>query len=180
MQDVSSKKSSPQPARGNPLADATAPPRRTPLLWVVLVASLVATAFVLQAQRVKPGPPVDWETDFVAAQTVSRATSQPVMLNFTADWCGSCRMLDEGVLRAPLIRSQIEQRFIPVKMDVSDASSPHYETAEAMQISVLPTIVVLNAQGREAGRLTGAVRPEAFVAFMDRMSEACAPRPGKH
>lgn len=168
----------PAAPRGNTLADPTAPPRRTPVLWVVMVVSLVAVAFVMQSRRESVGPAVMWENDLSIARASSQATNRPMMLNFTADWCGSCRLLDEGVLRVPSIRSQIEQGFIPVKMDVSDASNPANEVAATMQVSLLPTIVVLDTTGNEVGRLVGAVRPEQFTSFMNQMSSSCHDSPG--
>jgi thioredoxin-related protein len=87
-------------------------------------------------------------------------------------------LLDEGVLRVPSIRNQIEQGFIAVKMDVSDANNPANAIAASMRVELLPTIVVLDTMGNEVGRLVGAVRPEQFTDFMHQMSKSCYDSPG--
>lgn len=163
-------------ARPRDVADATVPPRRQPVLWVVLVVALVAVAFILQSRRTPAGPPVDWYGSLSDAAEVADDTDKPLMLNFTADWCTACDTMDKAVFRQKMIRTQVEDRFVPVKMDVSKPESSGTDMATELEVSELPTVVVLNRHGREAGRIVGAVAPEAFLAFMDRMSEACGPQ----
>jgi len=158
------------------VVDATDPPRRQPVLWVVLVVALVAIAFIMQSRRAPAGPPVAWFGSLTEASEVADETDKPLMLNFTADWCTACDTMDKAVFRQKLIRIQVESRFVPVKMDVSTPESAGTDMATELDISELPTIVVLNRRGREAGRIVGAVAPEKFLAFMDRMSEACGPQ----
>lgn len=81
-------------------------------------------------------------------ETVVLNSSQPVLVDCFAQWCGPCRML------APVLdqlASEFAGRANIVKIDVDQ--SP--QLAEALRIQAMPTLVLFE-NGREVDRTVGA------------------------
>jgi len=77
------------------------------------------------------------------------------VFDFTAAWCGPCRMLDK-VLEPLAAELRGRVRFAAVDVDREPA------LAQRLLVKSMPTLVVWR-DGREVGRIVGA-RPRAFVA----------------
>ena len=107
--------------------------------------------------------PSGWQTNLTEARAVATTTNRPVLLYFTADWCGPCRQMAQTTFKDPSIRTQL-QEFVPVALDLD----VHGELAGQRQVSSIPTFLVLLADGSEVTRVTGYLDPERFEAFLTR------------
>jgi len=77
----------------------------------------------------------------------------PVLIDFYADWCGTCRMV------GPIIEEIAEERDDVIVGKINVDNDP--ELAERFNVFSIPTIVVLK-DGEEVDRLMGA-RPKAQI-----------------
>ena len=74
----------------------------------------------------------------------------PVLVDFTAPWCYSCYYMAKNVLTGPEW-ARVQRDTVLLELD---ADSPEGAAAKArLQVKALPSFVVLNAQGRELGRI---------------------------
>ncbi|MBN9691254.1 MAG: thioredoxin family protein [Verrucomicrobia bacterium] len=105
--------------------------------------------------------PSGWQTNLTEARRVAEVTNRPVLLYFTADWCGPCRQLAGTTLKDPSVQTQLEE-FVPVALDL-DA---HSELAGQRQVSAIPTFLVLLADGTEVSRVTGYLDADRFLRFL--------------
>jgi thioredoxin 1 len=83
---------------------------------------------------------------------------EPVLLDFTASWCGPCRSL------APIVDSIANEHHGRVKVGKVDADeSPHL--ASRLGVRGFPTVVVFSA-GREVSRHLGVAKRATLLAML--------------
>ncbi len=96
----------------------------------------------------------------------SDAAERPVILDFTATWCGPCKSMKQ-----PLAR--LEREGYPIKaVDIDQAP----DLAEKYQVTGVPTFIVVEPDtGREIARVSGA-RPAEDIATLYNQAVAKANR----
>lgn len=104
------------------------------------------------------------------------AAGVPVVLAFTADWCGQCRLQQRPILRD--LQRRHGHLFVVREVDVEQ----DVELAKRFGVLTLPTTVVVAPSGRVVARNTGVasastlleqVRQAATEANAALVSRAC-------
>ena len=103
---------------------------------------------------------VSWESDMPAALERARSEGKPVLVNFYADWCVWCKRLESTTLRDAKVASVLQNRVVPLSLNVDGDGK---ELSNEYQVDGLPTIIVLDADGRELGRIPGYMPPDSFL-----------------
>jgi len=114
----------------------------TPLLAVALLGATAPTH----------AAPLKWHTLPAGLQEAKR-TGKPLFVDFYADWCGPCKLLDKAYDEAAFKKEA--SRYILVKVDVDK----HPDWALKYNASSLPTMAFLNSRGKEVGRKIGFSLP---------------------
>jgi thioredoxin 1 len=83
------------------------------------------------------------------------ASSQPVLVDFWAEWCQPCRLL------SPIIDQVADQFADKVKVGKVDIDSAR-EIAVKYNISMIPTIIIFK-QGQPVKRFMGYLKAEALA-----------------
>ena len=102
---------------------------------------------------------VKWEKDFPAAIERARSEGKPVLVNFYADWCVWCKRLESTTLRDAKVASVLQNKVVPLSLNVEGDGK---ELSNEYEVDGLPTIIVLDAAGRELGRIPGYMPPDSF------------------
>lgn len=98
-----------------------------------------------------------------AALGEARAAGQPVMLDFTADWCISCKEMEEYTFPDPGVIGAL-QPFMLLRADVTENNDDDQALLKRFRSFGPPTIAFFDAAGteRENFKLVGYVPPEQF------------------
>ena len=102
----------------------------------------------------------------VTALPSSAATSEPVLLDFHAEWCGPCRQMRPAV-------AQLSRKGYPIKsIDIDQAP----DLKEKYGVDAVPTFIVVDPAGHELGRTSGS-QPAAQLArfYLDAKAKAQPP-----
>jgi len=91
-----------------------------------------------------------------------------MVVDFYADWCIPCKELDAQTFSDPMVRQEL-MRFSSYKVDMTQSASPSTERLRTrFKIIGMPTVLVINARGEEAERLTGFVGPDRFLEILKK------------
>jgi thiol-disulfide isomerase/thioredoxin len=96
-----------------------------------------------------------WIHDFDEGVTASRESGKPMLVFYTADWCPPCRQLKATVLADATVNEGLAERFVRVKVDLTDQMGPNVRLAAEYGVHAIPTMILYDASGNERERVTG-------------------------
>ena len=101
-------------------------------------------------------------------QALTNAKGTPVMLDFYADWCASCKVIANTTLQDSSIQSAL-RNFVVLKVDLTSNNADSRAILNHFNVVAPPTFIFINAQGEELNRLrlVGEVSTSVFYANLN-------------
>ena len=136
-----------------------------------LLTAAAAAALMLSATVASAGEDVAWVKDLTTARAVSQKTGKPILVVFGAEWCGYCKKMERTTLAHPQTVALINERFVPVHLDLTDQKNPTAEkrVAGILKVEKLPTSVVLTSDADLLGRISGY---QSSARFYEKLTTA--------
>ncbi len=93
-----------------------------------------------------------------------QAAGKPVMLDFYADWCVSCKEMEAQTFSDPAVRARLDQAVL-LRADVTANSADDRALLKRFNLFGPPGIIFFDAQGHEAEgkRVVGSQDPARFL-----------------
>jgi len=107
---------------------------------------------------------ISWHRSLPEALQAAQTERKPLLVDFFATWCGPCRMMDEETWSRPEVAAAA-QAFIPVRLDVDE----NQQVARQYDITGVPTVIFLDATGKELDRQVGFATAEEMLGRMTKM-----------
>lgn len=164
-------------------APAEAPPRAatprkgsqwkvSPVLLLVLLAALLYRVVTSVTDRSgDDGGLIKW-TEASQAPGIARASGKPILYDFTAAWCGPCKVLDRLGWADEKIAALVNEFYVPARVvdrAREDGRNPAWidELERRYRVSAFPTLVVASADGREIAIAQGFGGKARLVEFLE-------------
>ena len=153
-----------------------APPRSqsriSPILWGVVAAAIVfriVTAVMDRGNDEGPGL-VRWQPREKAA-ALAQASGKPILYEFSAEWCGPCKLLDRD-FADPTVAARINAAYVPahivdrIREDGRNAADVE-ELQRRYEISGFPALVAAAPDGRLLGKQEGYAGRARLMRFLE-------------
>lgn len=142
---------------------------RRPGLAMTIGGILLAALLLFVARAyLSPGHAMaGWETNWDAGITRSAETGKPMLVLFTADWCGPCRQLKSEVLSEPAVAQRLQSDYVLIKVDLTDRQSLGNEQAQKFAVRGIPTLILFSSDGTQINRMTGGTSIEGLLEWLD-------------
>jgi thiol:disulfide interchange protein len=149
------------------------PQSRVPAALFVAVALALALRAVtgIVGHGAADSGKISW-TPRERAGVLARAAGKPILYDFTAAWCGPCKMLDRDWEDAA-IAARVNGFFVPSRIvdrtreDGRNAAEVD-ELLRRYDVSGFPTLVAADADGKLIGKLEGYRGRRALEDFLSK------------
>jgi len=146
--------------------------RAVPIVLFVVALGLVAARVVVALTKREPpkSSGVQWLTPEEGLR-LAASSNKLVLLDFTADWCQPCHILDAEVFQDPAIAKSINERFVPIRVvdrrREEGRNAPEVdELQQRFSVRGYPTVIFAD-RGGERARMEGFGGREKFEQTME-------------
>ena len=109
--------------------------------------------------------PQGWlKQDLEGALAQAQVGGKVVLVDIYAEWCGDCKELDEKTWPDPQVAAWIREHAVPVRIDTDKVRK---DLGRRLGVRSYPTVLVLDAQGRELRRSLGFQPPLEMLKFLN-------------
>jgi thiol:disulfide interchange protein len=129
--------------------------------WVIVfvVAGLIALVGV---SRLRGGKElVPWREDWEAGRAEARAGGKPVLVYFTAAWCGPCQEMKRTTWADARVAEALAG-YVPIRIDIDKQAG----LAAEYHVQSIPTMALIDEQGRVVRETGGYTDAAEFVSWL--------------
>lgn len=131
------------------------------------ITAAVAGGFLFVVWFGLPKAQLAWLHSESEALAKSQQEKRPLIVDFTADWCGACKEMAKETFGDPRVM-QKAGHFVAVKIDTTNDDDPAVVAVMSKyQVKGLPTVLLIDSQGKERKRFVEKVGPERFLTEIE-------------
>lgn len=120
-------------------------------------SSLILAAAGLLAAAPGAGA-AEWLTDLNAGFATAERTDRPLLVHFSADWCGPCQQM-KPVLHSRTVSDVLARDAVGVHLDFDRNKA----AAQRYGVRGIPADVLLTPDGRVLGQMSGLKQPDDYA-----------------
>lgn len=132
------------------------------LLGLALIAATPASTGEASDDAI-PSP--DWIFDLDRGLAAAAERGVPVLVDVFADWCQPCHVMERETYGNPEVISAL-RGFVAVQLDAERDG----KRADRYGVTILPTTLVLEPNGRLVASVSGQLGPDAMLRLIEQVS----------
>lgn len=118
----------------------------------------------------------NWDEGLAAA----KRENKPILVDFTADWCKWCEVMDEKTFSAPEIKERFASDWITIKVDTDDRETTgtfkdktlsYRQLAGAFGANSLPSFLFIDRNGEPVTIIAGYREKGEFAPILDYINK---------
>jgi thiol:disulfide interchange protein DsbD len=130
----------------------------------MLVNKWTGNAVVSDSQYRSDFVVVHSEAELAARLAEAKAADEPVLIDFYADWCTSCVVMDRQVFSQPKVQAAL-QPFMLVRVDLSQNTEEDQALLKKYEVIAPPSVLFFSTSGQEVNnrRIVGEMSAKDFL-----------------
>lgn len=106
----------------------------------------------------------------IVKEALADAEGTPVMLDFYADWCTSCKVMEATTFKDPRVQKALA-RFTVIKVDVTTNTTENKALLKYFDVVAPPTFIFFDVQGKVLNnlKLVGEVSANKFLKTLKQI-----------
>lgn len=128
---------------------------------------LITFCLMIGANAFCAADEISWMTNVTKAMEQAQKENKPVLLHFYGDFCGPCRAMDKTVFPDSSVIKELNQNFIPVKIDTSRDPA----TTQKYGIRGIPADVFVSPQGEILHQRVGGASAQKYLQEIQNVTQ---------
>ena len=142
--------------------------RALPLLVAALCVTTAAARLVAA-----PAAELDWQPYSAVAVTQAKALRKPVMLEFTAEWCLNCKVLEKTTYTDErVVEAARNAGLVALRVDMTEMAEPQKQLMFKYGGRALPYVLIIDAQGKVRRTFTGIFGADTLTEYLVALDQA--------
>lgn len=127
-----------------------------------LVVLTISVYVLVPKENLEP----EWQKFSLQVYEASLKNNERMIIDFYADWCIPCKELDALTFSDERVIKEIES-FTNYKIDMTKMTPENEDLRKRFKVVGMPTVLIIDSQGKEAERITGFVNADEFLSYLN-------------
>jgi YHS domain-containing protein len=111
---------------------------------------------------------IPWLHSLPQAMAMAQKENKPILIHFSADFCGACRVMEKNIFPDPRVAGKVTQNFVPVMIDTTKEP----EITQKYNVKKIPMDVFAVPTGEAVGQqVGGGSSVNQYLAVLERALE---------
>ncbi len=131
------------------------------------IISLLAVLILSITSTICTASSISYITDgFDKAKLEAQSQGKMLLVDFYASWCVPCKWMDETTFSDPSVIEKMNNDYVSVKINIDDFDG--YALKELYAVKVLPTVIIINNDGKVVERIEETLPPSKMNVVLDK------------